>query len=87
MMRTRLARTVVRSATESMIAQNSATLLPTSFAVSAETLGIWLEIVQTDNVEPTGAMAHQLLADPQVLVQLLAELALAMLLTASMRYV
>lgn len=85
MMRTRLARTVVRLATESMTALSSATTLPTSSAVSAVTLVTWPEIAQTDSVDPNGATAHQLQLDQvvSVAVQQLAELVLAMLLIAS----
>lgn len=89
MMRTRHARTVVRSATGSMTAQSSATSPPISSVVSVETLAIWQEIVRTDNVAQIGAMAHQLQVDQAArqVVQLPAGLALAMLSTASTRYV
>lgn len=88
-MRTRPARTVVRSATGSTTAQSSVTSLPTLFVVSAETLATWQEIVRTDSVARIGAMAHQLQVDQAVrqVVQLPAELALAMLSIASTRYV
>jgi hypothetical protein len=69
MMRTRLARTVVKSVTGSTTALSSATLLPTLSVVFAVTLAIWLEIVQIDSVGKTGAMdLHQLVQVVPVLL-------------------
>lgn len=80
---------MAKSVTGSTTALSNATSPPTSFAASAETLATWQEIVQTDSAERIGAMVHQLQVDQAVwlVVQLLAESALATLLTASTRYV
>ncbi|KXH64538.1 hypothetical protein CNYM01_14313, partial [Colletotrichum nymphaeae SA-01] len=55
-MRTRLARTVARSAIASTTVPNAKTTLPASSAASVATLDTWLEIVPTDRRVPAGAM-------------------------------
>lgn len=82
MMRTKLARTVVRLATENTTVLNSATSLPTLFVAFVVMLDIWQEIVQIDPAAQIGAtMAPQV----QMLFLAKAVLVLAMLLTVNMR--
>ena len=88
MTRTKLARTVVRSATGSTTALSSATLRQTSFAESVATLVTWLETVQTDSVGQIGAMGLLLLEEAPVgllAVLQLAELTRAMQLIVNTR--
>jgi hypothetical protein len=88
MMRIKHAKTVDKSGIVNMTAQSNATSLQTSSVESAVMPGIWLEIVLTDSVVLIGEMVHQLLVPDLaalLLVQVLAELVLAMLLTANMR--
>ena len=80
MTRTKLARTVARSATGSTTALSSATSPQTSFAESVATLDTWRETAQTGSEAQIGAMGLLLLeegpADLLAALQL-AELALA----------
>lgn len=82
MMRTKLARTVVRLATENTTAHNNATLLPILSVACVEMQDTWLEIVQIDHVVPIGATMVHLV---QMLSQVKAVLVLAMLSTVNMR--
>jgi hypothetical protein len=88
MTRTKLARTVARSATGNTTALSSATSQQTSSAESVETLVTWREIAQTDSVAQIGAMdlllLEEVLADLLAVLQL-AELALAMQLIVNTR--
>lgn len=88
MTRTKLVRTVARSATGSTTALSNATSLQTSSAEFVAMLGTWPEIAQTDSVVRIGAMGllllEEVLADLLVVLQL-AELALAMPLTVNTR--
>jgi hypothetical protein len=83
-MRTKLARTVVKSVTASLIALNNETSPPTSSAVSVVTLGTWREIVQIGKKAPTGVQHQALLV--LVALQLVA-LVLEMPLTENTRWV
>lgn len=86
--RTKLARTVARSATGSTTAQSSATSPQTSSAESVATLVTWREIAQTGSVAQIGAMDLLLLEEALarlLAVLQLAELALAMQLIANTR--
>lgn len=71
MMKTRLARTVVRLVTANTTVLSSEISLQTSFVESAVTLDIWPRIVLTDSAVPTIATCL-LLQEDQALV-LLAE--------------
>lgn len=86
--RTKLARTVVRSATGSTTALSSATSLQTSSAESVATLVTWPETARTDSVAQIGATGllplEEALADLLAVLQL-AELALAMQLIVNTR--
>lgn len=88
MTRTKLARTVARSATGSTTALSNATSQQTSSAESVETLVTWREIAQTDSVAQIGAMGllllEEVLADLLAVLQL-TELALAMQLIVNTR--
>lgn len=88
MTRTKLARTVARSATGNTTALSSVTSQQTSSAESVETLVTWREIAQTDSVAQIGAMdlllLEEVLADLLAVLQL-AELALAMQLIVNTR--
>jgi hypothetical protein len=81
-MRTKLARTVVKSVTASLIALNNETSPPTSSAVSVVTLATWREIVQIGKKAPTGVQHQALLV--LVALQLVA-LVLEMPLTENTR--
>lgn len=88
MTRTKLAKTVVRSATGSTIALSSATSLQTSSAESVAMLVTWRETVQIDSVAQIGAMDLLLLEEALavlVAVLQLAELALVMQLIVNTR--
>jgi hypothetical protein len=87
MTRTKLARTVAKSATGSTTAPSSATSLQTLSVEFVVTLGTWRETAQTDSEVQTGAMDLLLLeglADLPAVLRL-AVLALAMQSTENMR--
>lgn len=88
MTRTKLAKTVVKSATGSTIALNSATSPQTSSAESVAMLVTWRETAQIDSVARIGAMdlllLEEALADLVAALQL-AELVLVMQLIVNTR--